>query len=69
MHKYHQLKYGEQIPEKQTQNLKVNQLNQEGKEENKENNQYNSKRTYTATWRSIQPTEQKNKTVKTNNAM
>ena len=69
MHKYRQLKYGEQIPEKQTQNLKVNQLNQEHKEENNENNQYNSKRTYTATWRSIQPTEQKNKTVKTNNAM
>ena len=49
MHKYCQLKYGEQIPEKQTQNLKVNQLNQEGKEENNKNNQYNSKRTYTAT--------------------
>ena len=49
MHKYCQLKYGEQIPEKQTQNVKVNQLNQEDKEENNENNQYNSKRTYTAT--------------------
>ena len=69
MHKYRQLKYGEQIAVKKPQNLKVNQLNQEDKEGNHENSQYNSKRTYTGTWRSIQPIEQKYKTVKINNTM
>ena len=49
MHKYRQLKYGEQIAVKKPQNLKVNQLNQEDKEGNHENSQYNSKRTYTGT--------------------
>ena len=50
-----QLKYGEQIPEKQTQNLSVkfNQINQEeNKEEKHKNNQYNNKRTYAAALRS-----------------
>ena len=46
--KYCQLKYGKQIPEKQTRNssVKSNQPNQE--EKNSNNNQYNTKRTYAA---------------------
>ena len=60
--KYCQLKYGEQIPEKQTRNssVKSSQPNQEQKSSN--NNQYNTKRTYTATLKSNQPTEQQNQT-------
>ena len=58
--KYRQLKYGEQIPEKQTRNssVKSSQPNQEQKSSN--NNQYNTKRTYTAALKSNQPTEQQN---------
>ena len=59
--KYRQLKYSEQIPEKQTRNssVKSSQPNQEQKSSN--NNQYNTKRTYTAAL-SNQPTEQQNQT-------
>ena len=47
--KYRQLKYGEQIPEKQTRNssVKSSQPNQE--EKNSNNDQYNTKRTYAHT--------------------
>ena len=60
--KYRQLKYGEQIPEKQTRNssVKSSQPNLEGK--NSTNNQYNTKRTYAAALRSNRPTEQQNQT-------
>ena len=60
--KYRQLKYGEQIPEKQTRNssVKSSQPNQEQKSSN--NNQYNTKRTYAAALKSNQPTEQQNQT-------
>ena len=58
--KYRQLKYGEQIPEKQTSSVKSSQPNQE--EKNSNNNQYNTKRAYTAALRSNRPTEQQNQT-------
>ena len=60
--KYRLLKYGEQIPEKQTRNssVKSSQPNQE--EKNSNNNQYNTKRTYAAALRSNRPTEQQNQT-------
>ena len=60
--KYRQLKYGEQIPEKQTRNssVKSSQPNQEQK--NNINNQYNTKRTYAAALKSNQPNEQQNQT-------
>ena len=60
--KYRQLRYGEQIPEKQTRNssVKSSQPNQEQKSSN--NNQYNAKRTYAAALKSNQPTEQQNQT-------
>ena len=60
--KYRQLKYGEQIPEKQTRNssVKSSQANQE--ENNSNNSQYNTKRTYAAALRSNRPTEQQNQT-------
>ena len=56
--KYRQLRYGEQIPEKQTRNssVKSSQPNQEQKSSN--NNQYNTKRTYAAALKSNQPTEE-----------
>ena len=59
--KYRQLKYGEQIPEKQTRNssVKSSQPNQEVKNSN--NNQYNTKRTYAA---ALKPNEQQNQTDK-----
>ena len=46
MCKYCQLKYGEQLPEKQTPNLLL-KSNQQNPEENQaeKNNQYNTKRT------------------------
>ena len=58
--KYRQLKYGEQISEKQTRNssVKSSQPNQEQKSSN--NNQYNTKRTYVAALKSNQPTKQQN---------
>ena len=60
--KYRQLKYGEQIPKKQTRNssVKFSQPNWEEKSNN--NNQHNTKRTYTAALRSNRPTEQQNQT-------
>ena len=60
--KYRQLKYGEQIPEKQTRNssVKFSQANQE--ENNSNISQYNTKRTYAAALRSNRPTEQQNQT-------
>ena len=60
--KYRQLKYGEQIPEKQTRNssVKSSQANQE--ETNSNNSQYNTKRTFAAALRSNRPTEQQYQT-------
>ena len=58
--KYLQLKYGEQIPEKQARNssVKFSRANREEKSNN--NNQYNTKRTYTAALRSNRPSEEQN---------
>ena len=60
--KYHQLKYGEQIPEKQTRNSSVKSSQPNQKEKNNNNNQYNTKRTNTAALRSNRPIEQQNQT-------
>ena len=67
MRKYYQLNYGEQIPEKHTQNLsgKFNQINQEENEEKHKNNQDNSKITYAAAFKVID--ELNNKTRQTEN--
>ena len=64
MRKYCQLKYGEQIPEKQTRNLSVKSSQSNQEEKNSNNNQYNTKRTYVAALRSNRPTEQQNQTDK-----
>ena len=58
--KYLELKYGEQIPEKQTRNLSVkfSRPNQEEKSNN--NNQHNTRRTHAAALRSNRPSEQQN---------
>ena len=71
--KYRQLKYGEQIPEKQTRNssTKFNQLNQE--EKSNSNNQYNTRRTYAVALRTTKQQnqiQQQNQTEqKPNNTM
>ena len=56
--KYRQLKYGKQIPEKQTRNslVKFSQLNQQ--EKSNSNDQYNTKRTYAAAFRIIKQQNQ-----------
>ena len=60
--KHRQLKYGEQIPEKQTRNSSVKSSQQNQEEKNSNNNHYNTKRTYNAALRSNRPTEQQNQT-------
>ena len=57
-----QLKYGEQIPEKQIRNSSVKSSQPKQQQKISNNNQYNTKRTYAAALRSNRQTEQQNQT-------